>query len=468
MSEFNIKTKVVLDTSKAESQMKELQNLGDKPIEIKIKLGDIESQLKGVKNIIKDAFKLDKGTINDIDKISKALKEVQQVQNKLGKNTMGISESNMVSQYKDMANVVQKLQKQMSKGLGDDSIKRTNLQISELKTKMSSLYDSMGKNAKSNIDLFNTKQMTKGIADVNANMNKIDTMATSLKTKMNGIEFKNIDISVLDRVNNKISEIQSNAKEDIRLDMNVGDLVNDLNKVQTEIKQLEKVENLASSFNKIESSVKEAFGGEYVDKFKSDLRSLEGLADSLDGSFDKAFKSANNGLKDMSSQIRKMESKSKKSGGIFGSILGSKSDFMSNFASFSLANIAGDLITDIIRMGARELVQTVAETDEAMVNLGKVLPETFNASSKNLQKYQNQATQVAKETGKSTIDVINGTASALQTGIKNIDDALTVSKQSAIFANVGDMEQANADKYIKSTMSAYGGNNTASYVQKCA
>lgn len=53
--------------------------------------------------------------------------------------------------------------------------------------------------------------------------------------------------------------------------------------------------------------------------------------------------------------------------------------------------------------------------------------------------------------------VINGTAKALQSGFSDVDNALKYAQQSAIFANVGDLEQEDADNILASVMSAYGG-----------
>ena len=121
---------------------------------------------------------------------------------------------NLVNEYKDFSNMYSKLQKQMNSGtLGEDSIKRTAMQMSELKTNMSQLYDKMNSNAKQQIDLFNTKQMNKGIADMNSAMNKIESQATSLGTKLNSISFNHIDTSKIENIQSELKQIQEKCAE---------------------------------------------------------------------------------------------------------------------------------------------------------------------------------------------------------------------------------------------------------------
>lgn len=87
----------------------------------------------------------------------------------------------------------------------------------------------------------------------------------------------------------------------------------------------------------------------------------------------------------------------------------------------------------------------------------KVAPESFQGTSSQLRQYQSQVSEVAKATNRSSVSVIEGTTKALQTGIKNMDEALQVSKQSAIYSNVSDIDQGEADRYIAGVMSSYGG-----------
>lgn len=449
-NEFKIRVGVDLDDSEARAKLNDLQNLGENnKIELKIDLGKLKGDIESISKSFKNAFKLDTSALNDINKLNSALKEM----NKAGSSSaLKSTTSSMVNEYKTLANTVEKLQKQMNKGsMGEDSIKRTVSQISELKSKMDSLYSSMDSNAKKQIDLFNTKQSVKGLADMNQSMTKIETSATSLSTKLNSINFNHIDTDKIEKLKSELKEIQDVAKQDINLDLNVGDILGDLNRLSSEIKNLEKVENLASSFDRVKSSANGV--GVEIQDISSEIKSLEGLAGNLDGSFDRAF----NGLKSQVKDINTQVNQASKSLGKGSGLLGTWDDFKGNFAQFTMAEVAGDFIADGIRTMVRGLKDTIVETDSAMTDLMKVAPESFSGTGEQLKTYLNQVTEVAKGTGQSSVDVINGTAKALQSGFKNMNDALKYSKESAIFANIGDMDQGQADTILASVMSAYGG-----------
>ena len=160
----------------------------------------------------------------------------------------------------------------------------------------------------------------------------------------------------------------------------------------------------------------------------------------------------------MQSTVKKISSDTNGKG-LFGCILGSKDDFLSNFSSFTLAEVAGDFLSDGIRTMARALKDTVVETDAAMTDLRKVYDKNLTGDA--LKGYLNDVTEVAKGTGKSSVDVIQGTAKAVQSGISDINDALTYSKQASIFSNVGDVTQEQADTMLASIMSVYGGVDNA-------
>ena len=289
MAEFKIKVSVELDSSDLESKLKALGK--EQEIELKLNTSKIESQLKSLKKSFKDAFKLDNAVINDLKKVANALGEIN-------KGSTPKSEdkrlSHLVTQYKDMANTVSKLQRQLAKGgLGDDSIERTKEQISNLTSEMRRLENLMSSSQLDSILLFDTKQSNKDMVDMNSYLNKIESQATSLQGKLKGISFDHIDMGKIDLISAKLEEIQKKAREGIDLDFeDIGNILNDLNKLSTVIKDLEKVENLANSFNKISSSIAEA-GGD-VEKFQNTIKDLENSATKLDGSFDKAFSNANN------------------------------------------------------------------------------------------------------------------------------------------------------------------------------
>ena len=445
MSEFKIKVGVELDDKSIKSQ---LENLGE-DIKLKLNTNEIEAQLKSLKKSFKDAFKLDSSFVKDLNKIANAMKKI----NGGGGSSSGSTSSSVskiVSEYKDLANTVEKIQKQLNKGLLDDaSITRSNTLIDKLKGQMEELKSQMNETQLASVKMFENKLENKHLADMNNYLNKIESTATSLGTKLNSISFDHIDSSKIEKIQNELKEILDLAKQDIDLELNVGDILSKLNNIANEIKNLEKIEGLASLFDKISSSVVDTNGD--VEKLKSTILDLVNVADKVDGSFDKTFKGASDSVKDFQNNLKKLNSSSKSGSGIFGD----KDDFLGNFTQFKVLDLAGDFIADGVRKLASGWKDTIVETDTAITDLNKVLTNRLTGDA--LDGYLNQVTQVAKGTGQASTDIIQGTAKAVQSGIKDTEQALKYAQQSAIFANIGDMSQEEADKILTSVMSANGG-----------
>lgn len=453
MSEFKIKVSVQLDDSELNDKLGELEK--DHKIPVSLDMKKINSQLKSLKTSFQDAFKIDSKTLSNLNKLTNAQEKLTKLQNKQSLANQKGEMKNLVNEYKDFANVYSKLQKQMNSGkLGEGSIERTAKQMAELKTNMSQLYNEMDSNAKKQIDLFNTKQMNKGIVDMNSAMNKIESQATSLLTRLNNIKLDNlgeIDLSKLNKAKSQLEEFIALCKQDIDINLDVGSILSDLSKLTNETKNFEKIQDV---FDKVENASKQIDLGNLTNEAKD----LINYVDKMDGSFEKTFKGVNNGIKEAQSSIKKISSDTKGKG-LFGSILGTKEDFLGNFSSFTLAEVAGDFISDGIRTMARALKDTVVETDAAMTDLRKVYDKNLTGDA--LKGYLNDVTEVAKGTGKSSVDVIQGTAKAVQSGISDINDALTYAKQASIFSNVGDVTQEQADTMLASIMSVYGGVDNA-------
>lgn len=439
----------------SDSSIKDLDRISNTVDELRASLkGDIllEIDVGTALNTLKEASDSVKKLQNEAkqasienDKLAESLKKTSAKQH-------SDEMSKMVNEYKELGNVYSNLQKQMaSGGLGEDSLNRTTSQISELQAKMKKLYDTMDSGAREKVDLFNTSQSNKALVDMNNYLNKIESTATGLQGKLKSLSFDHIDTGKIDLISAKLEEIQTKAKEGINLDFkDVGNIINDLNKLSTVINDLNKVEELASSFERIGSSIKEA-GGD-VESFQNTLKDLENSATRLDGSFDRAFSSANNELKEMRSNINNVSDSTRNLGS---GMLGTLDDFRGNFAQFTLAEIAGDFIADGIRTLARGLKDTVVETDSAITDLNKVYEKGLKGD--NLKQYLTEFTEVAKQTGKTSVDVIQGTTKAVQSGISDLDQALVFARQSAIFSNVGDVDQEQADTMLAGIMSAYGG-----------
>ena len=194
MSEFKIKVNVELDADDLKSKLEKLS--GDNEINLKINTNKIEEQLKGLKKSFKDTFKLDGQVINDLNKIATALKKFDK---SLGKpsNTQGRQVNGLVKEYKELGNVVAKLEKQLNNGkLGVDSVNRISNAIDELKKKMQTLRTiaegEMDFNSLIKMDDFDHSQLNKGISEIHSNLNKVETQAESIRKTINNIDMSNI------------------------------------------------------------------------------------------------------------------------------------------------------------------------------------------------------------------------------------------------------------------------------------
>lgn len=393
MSDFRIKVNVELDADDLKSKLEKLG--GDNEIDLKINTNKIEEQLKGLKKSFKDTFKLDGQVINDLNKIATALKKFDK---SLGKpsSTQGRQVNGLVKEYKELGNVVTKLEKQLNNGkLGVDSVNRISNAIDELKKKMQTLRTiaegEMDFNSLIKMDDFDHSQLNKGISEIHSNLNKVETQAESIRKTINNIDMSNISDgskSELQDILDIVERIKTEAK-DVNLDMDTGTALRNLRDCEDAVKRISR------------------------------------------------------------------EARSSSKGGIFGGMLGSWDDFKGSFSSLTLANVVGDFLEDAIRETVRAWKDLVVETDSAMTDLRKVYDE--NLSGDNLSKYLDNVTEVAKNTGKSSVDVIQGTANAVKMGIDDINKALEFSQQASMFSNVGDVSQEQADTMLSSILSAYGG-----------
>jgi hypothetical protein len=393
MSEFKIKVNVELDADDLKSKLEKLG--GDNEIDLKINTNKIEEQLKGLKKSFKDTFKLDGQVINDLNKIATALKKFDK---SLGKpsNTQGRQVNGLVKEYKELGNVVTKLEKQLNNGkLGVDSVNRISNAIDELKKKMQALRTKaegeMDFNSLIKMDDFDHSQLNKGIAEIHSNLNKVETQAESIRKTINNIDMSNISDgskSELQDILDVVERIKTEAKG-VKLDMDTGTALRELRDCEDVVKRISR------------------------------------------------------------------EARSSSKGGIFGGMLGSWDDFKGSFASLTLANVVGDFLEDTIRETVRAWKDLVVETDSAMTDLRKVYDE--NLSGDNLSKYLDNVTEVAKNTGKSSVEVIQGTANAVKMGVDDINKALEFSQQASMFSNVGDVSQEQADTMLSAILSAYGG-----------
>lgn len=223
------------------------------------------------------------------------------------------------------------------------------------------------------------------------------------------------------------------------------------NKRQADIKlfsdktfsQLDKFKNEFKNIGSLDSE---------IDRIKNSVRELDNVApDRLPN----AMKNIRQEVKGLGDELKNV---SRGSGvkNFFG-------DLYDSMRTFTLGNMIGNGIED----GVRAIKDVVLNLDSAMTDMMKVAPSNFKGTSQELKQVARDANEVGKSVGQSTDKVIQGTAKALQTGAKTMKDAMEIARSSAMLANVGDLQQEQADTYIASIMSAYGGmENALKPVQK--
>lgn len=388
MSEFKIKVDVDLNVDDIESQLKKLGK--DNKISIdfdNLDLGKIETQLNRIKNTFKNTFKFDKGFIKDINKLTNALDKLS----RSGANTNLVN--NTVSQYKDLANTVTKLQKQLNKGgLGEESIKRTKEQINKLKADMESLFNKMSSSQKKSLELFNFKNANKDIVDLNNNLNKIDTQINNVENKASNINMDFLSESSkdeLEKILRKIEEIKTEAREDIKLEIETGEALTQLKDVNDEINKLQK--------------------------------------------------EANKNAREYSKTI------SKQTGGLKG--------FWEDYKGEVFAHSVGDILGDFTVDSLRSAISVVMDLDAAFTDLRKVSDVPIDGAL--YESIKSQAIETAKEVGMSSAEVVQSIATATQMGAKNIEEATAIARQSMILSNVGDMDSDMASQAVATIMNSY-------------
>lgn len=388
MSEFKIKVDVDLNVDDIESQLKKLGK--DNKISIdfdNLDLGKIETQLNRIKNTFKNTFKFDKGFIKDINKLTNALDKLS----RSGANTNLVN--NTVSQYKDLANTVTKLQKQLNKGgLGEESIKRTKEQINKLKADMESLFNKMSSSQKKSLELFNFKNANKDIVDLNNNLNKIDTQINNVENKASNINMDFLSESSkdeLEKILRKIEEIKTEAREDIKLEIETGEALTQIKDVNDEINKLQK--------------------------------------------------EANKNAREYGKTI------SKQTGGLKG--------FWEDYKGEVFAHSIGDILGDFTVDSLRSAISVVMDLDAAFTDLRKVSDVPIDGAL--YESIKSQAIETAKEVGMSSAEVVQSIATATQMGAKNIEEATAIARQSMILSNVGDMDSDMASQAVATIMNSY-------------
>ncbi len=284
----------------------------------------------------------------------------------------------------------------------------------------------------------------------------LDKQIASWREMQQGIENAAKSAKIYDQVMEKVqstvlknsNSIDTNKSQvEFKLDVNHDNAVRKVNEFKTKmLSNLQELERKYKGTQMFDQVVRE------VEKFKTELRGLDSYLENvsnvdmshLSGEFRRINQDLTQTKRDLSDVNKTI-----------------KSDFFDDLydsmRTFTLGNIIGDAIQD----GVSAIKDTIVNLDSALRDLMKVAPSSFQGTTEQLKAVKNDAVEVAKIVGQSSEDVIQGMAKALQTGAKTMGDALEIAKASATFANVGDLSQDQADTYIASIMSSYGGMTNA-------
>lgn len=251
--------------------------------------------------------------------------------------------------------------------------------------------------------------------------------------------------STLDKNKNTLSTNES--KIEFQIDLNYQNAARKVQEFQTKtLSNLQELERKYKGTQLYDGVVQE------IERLKSELKSLDSYLDSVEKVDMSHLSSEFRRISQDATQVKRdMNDLNKTISNDF------FDDLYDSMRTFTLGNMIGDAIQN----AASGIKDAVVGLDNAMRDMMKVAPASFQGTSDQLNQVKFDAIDVAKSVGKSTEDVIQGMSKALQTGAKNMSEALEIAKASATFANVGDLDQGTADTYVASIMSGFYGMDNA-------
>ncbi|MGL5329872.1 MAG: phage tail tape measure protein, partial [Peptostreptococcaceae bacterium] len=272
---------------------------------------------------------------------------------------------------------------------------------------------------------------------------------SSIEDAANGVNLydKMIEKSQSALMKNKQILDTNQSRMDFTIDVNNQNAIQKVNEFKAKtLSNLQELERKYQGTQLYDGVIRE------VERFKNELRSLDSYLENVENADMSKLSSEFRRIGQDVTQVKRDFNNLNKSisNGFF-------DDLYDSMRTFTLGNIIGDAIQN----ATYQMREAIVGIDNAMRDMMKVAPESFKGTSDQLKQVKNDALEVAKSVGKSTEDVIQGMSKALQTGVSNMQDALEVAKASSTFASVGDLDQGEADTYIASVMSAFGGMNNA-------
>lgn len=553
LADFKIKLNTELNSEKAESQLKELQNRANKkPMKIKTQLDlkTFDSQVSALKKSLNKAFKLDKNQMNNLKEMKTLIQEINKLSKQAQKPISGSGSNsknevsnvrNLVKEYDKLQAKQKSIEQQMSKTSNKqsyavlsqelakardeaekvgvaldkvgvvkgnsnitkslaDTFQSVNKQIDSTETKINKLLKNKNLGSEQSNSLVQLKNNLEDLRNVNldsiidadkpyAEMSKLVKGVQELKNNFNNL---NIDIKFNDKlvkaessIDSLISKFNTLSKSGFSDKGEIANTVNELEKLKTSLNGINiNSSGATSQLKEIELSIKECSNAyeqlnnksksdklqfnfdTKLDKTISDLQLLRDKCEQLGSGVDEVNRLENElqqlgnvDLDKASSELTRIRSEMttlgktiNNSSTVKGATKGFFSDLYQTMATFSLGNI----LADQIQQGIYAIKDTIIDLDSAFRDLMKVAPADFGTTQQ-LDELRDKAISVGQEVAKSSVDIIESTANALQSGFKNVDEALRYAKESAKFSNVSDMSQEDTDKALRSILSSYGG-----------
>lgn len=401
-SKFKINLSVNIKDDKAEQQLNNLiQKFEQKEINLKFNVKTLESQLNNIKKLLNDAFRLDNTQLKNLDKVKDLLKQISKLSTEAQKLIFGGG----------------------SGGGGGNSL--------------ANQFANAKKQAESMIMQLNKIKEVKGFVNKNE-LNNTITKVEKLKDDLEKLDLsKPGDVAKFIKLKEEITECTLKIKE-------LNDESSKKKKafnIESNIKKTEKdIEELKKKLNELGKSTSD------VEIIENELKKLANLPLDEQSANLTRLRQQLAAIKREAGGASSASSKIKKSSSFF-------NDLYSSMSTFSLGNI----IADGLMMGIYGIKDTIVELDSAFRDLQKVAPKSFTGTEQELKKLKDSAMEAGQEVARSSVDIINSTASALQAGFKDIDKAMEYAKNVNMYANVADLSESDADEYVKAIMSAYGG-----------
>lgn len=556
MADFKIKLNTELNSEKAESQLKELQNKANKKsmkIKTELDLKTFDSQVSAFKKSLNSAFKLDKSQMSNLKEMKTLIQEINKLSKQAQKSIFGSGSDskaknevsnvkNLVKEYDRLQAKQKSIEQQMSKtsnkqsyavlsqelskarseaekvGVALDKVgavkgnsnitkslantfQSVNKQIDSTETKINKLLKNKNLGSEQSNSLVQLKSNLEDLRNINldsiidaekpyAEMSKLVKGVQELKTNFNNLD---IDIKFNDKlvkaessidsliskfkilsksgfsdkgeINNTVSELEKLKASLNGIDINSSGATSQLNEIEASIKECS---NAYEQLNNESRSNKLQFNFDTkLDKTISDLQLLRDKCEQLGSGVDEVNRLENElqqlgnvDLDKASSELTRIRSEMttlgktiNNSSTVKGATRGFFSDLYQTMTTFSLGNI----LADQIQQGIYAIKDTIIGVDSAFRDLMKVAPTDFQGTTQQLDELRDKAISAGQEVAKSSVDIIESTANALQSGFKNVDEALQYAKESAKFSNVSDMDQESTDKALRSILSSYGG-----------